>query len=90
MPPVKMTFRPPAGGWRGHDPRVVVQVAQLLKAVRLIDDAYSKTGRELLAAWSAVDPEHPDMAAYLRMVAELEPGEIDYEEAFHSLLGDGQ
>ena len=89
MPPVT-TPRPPAGGWRGLDPRVVVQMAQLLKAARLIERADSRIGRELLAAWAAVDPEHPDTAAYVRMVAELEPGEIDYEEAFRSLLGDGE
>jgi hypothetical protein len=76
---------PPAGGWRGRDPRVVVQVAQLLKAVRLIDDVHSKTGRELMATWSAVDPERPNLTEYLRIVARLEPGEDDYREAFKNL-----
>jgi hypothetical protein len=86
MPPhVVDNVRPPAGGFRGHDPRVVVQVAQLLKAVRLIEDAYSKIGRELMAAWSTIDPERPDLTPYLKIVALLEPGEADYREAFRSL-----
>jgi hypothetical protein len=85
MPPVVDNLRPPTGGWRGHDPRVVVQVAQLLKAVRLIDDEHSRTGRELQDAWSKIDPDRPDIAAYLRIVARLEPGEDDYRAAFKNL-----
>jgi hypothetical protein len=85
MPHVAMTFRPPAGGWRGRDPRVITQVAQLLKAIRLVDDVHSRTGRELMAAWATIDPERPDIAAYLRIVARLEPGERDFIEAFRIL-----
>jgi hypothetical protein len=36
-------------------------------------------------ARSAVDPEHPDMVAYLRIVEQLEPSEADYQEAFRNL-----
>jgi len=71
MPPVKMRIRPPACGWRGLNPTVVVQVAQLLRAARLIEDGNTRIGRELLAAWAAVDPERPDTTAYVRIVAEL-------------------
>jgi hypothetical protein len=85
MPQVAMTFRPPASGWRGHDPRVVVQVAQLLKAVRLIDDVHSATGRALEAAWATIDSDHPDIAAYLQIVTRLVPGERDYRAAFRNL-----
>jgi hypothetical protein len=67
---------------------VVLQVARLLKAARLIEDGNTRTGRALLAAWSAVDPERPDTAAYVRIVAQLEPSEADYEEAFRNLLGE--
>jgi hypothetical protein len=84
-PQVVDNVRPPAGGWRGRDPRVVVQVAQLLKAVRLIEDIHSTTGRELQAAWGTIDPERPDIAAYLRIAAQLEPGEDDYRAAFRNL-----
>jgi hypothetical protein len=83
--PQTTTFRPPAGGFRGLNPTVVLQVAQMLMAVRLIEDAYSRTGRELQDAWAAIDPDHPDIAAYLRNVARLEPGEDDYREAFRNL-----
>jgi hypothetical protein len=84
MPPV-MHPRPPAGGWRGCNPVVVTQIAQLMQAARLISKE-TLMGRRLLAAWHGIDADHPDAAAYARLVAELEPTEIDWQAAFHSLL----
>jgi hypothetical protein len=88
MPQLTTTFRPPAGGWRGHDPRVILQIGQLLQAARLVEDANTKIGRALLAAWSAVDPERPDMQPYLKLVAQLQPSERDYADAFRNLCGE--
>jgi hypothetical protein len=82
------TLKPPSGGWRGHDPVVVVQVAQMLMAARLIDGD-TATGRKLLRAWRAIDTDHPDATAYSRMVAELVPSEHDFQAAFRSLT-DGE
>jgi hypothetical protein len=68
---------------------VVVQIAQLMQAARLIE-AETPMGRRLLAAWSGIDSGHLDMAAYTKIVAGLEPAEVDYQAAFRSLLGDGE
>jgi hypothetical protein len=68
---------------------VVIEVARLLKAVALIE-ADTPMARRLLAAWEGIDPDHPDAAAYARLLAELELSEVDCEEAVHSLLRDGQ
>jgi hypothetical protein len=84
MPPVRSPS-PPVGGWRGCNPTVVIQIAQLMQAARLIDKE-TPMGRQLLAGWRGIDGDRPDAAAYTRMVAELEPSEIDYQAAFHSLL----
>jgi hypothetical protein len=35
MPPVK-SLSPPIGGWRGLNPTVVIQIAQLMQAGRLL------------------------------------------------------
>jgi hypothetical protein len=84
MPPVK-SLSPPRGGWRGCNPTVVIQTAQHMQAARLIDKK-TPMGRRLLAAWRGIDADHPDATAYTRMVAALEPTQIDYQAAFHSLL----
>jgi hypothetical protein len=83
MMPQANIQRPPIGGWRGLNPDVVTQVAQLMAAARNIN-ADTPTGRRLIAAWRSVD----DPTAYSRAVAELAPAEIDYEQAFRSLLSD--
>jgi hypothetical protein len=88
MPLIK-SVHPPAGGWRGCDPAVVTRIAQLLKAARLIEGD-TPIGRRLLAPWAAVDSDDPDMSTYTQLVAELEPAEIDYEAAFHSLMNNGE
>jgi hypothetical protein len=88
MPPVKMTIRPPAGGWRNHDPQTVLQIAQLFKAARLVENADTRIGRALLAAWAAIDPDRPDINAYAQLCAQLEPSEGDYRQAFRNLLGE--
>jgi hypothetical protein len=79
MSPVR-GLSPPKGGWRGQNPAVVTQVAQLFKAARLIEGDTPK-GRKLLAAWRRSDA----LVAYARLVAELEPGEADFAEAFRNL-----
>jgi hypothetical protein len=88
MMPQVGTFRPPAGGWRGHDPRVILQIGQLLQAARLVEDADTRIGRALIAAWAAIDSEHPDMRGYLQLVAQLQPTEADYRDAFRNLQGE--
>jgi hypothetical protein len=58
-----------------------------LQAARLVEDANTKIGRALIAAWAAIDSEHPDMRAYLQLVAQLQPTESDYREAFRNISG---
>jgi hypothetical protein len=66
-----MPIRPFAAGGKGHDPQVAVQLAQLMRAARLIENAdYSPLGARLLAAWHDIDADHPDATTYTRLVAE--------------------
>jgi hypothetical protein len=64
---------------------VVVQVVQLLRAARLVEKAdQSLLGRALVEAWKPDD----GLAAYGRLVAQLDVSQQDYEAAFCSLQGE--
>jgi hypothetical protein len=79
------TLKAPAGGWRGLNPQTVLQVAQTMAARRHIA-ADTPLGRRLTAAWRDIDPAHPDMTEYARLVGSIEATARDYEQAFSSLL----
>jgi hypothetical protein len=87
VPPVK-SLSPPVGGWCGCNPTLVIQIAQMLMAARRHIGTDSPLGRRLTAAWRGIDPDHPDATAYARLVAALQPAEIDYQATFNSLLSE--